>query len=579
MKNRTLNSLISLFIIFSFNVYPATTRTLDAPNKGDSKEKYGGQLVLSTIADPKSFNPIVSKEANVSAIMGLIFEGLTTTNAVTTDVEPHLAKSWQISEDGYTYTFFLREDVKWFDGKEFTSDDVVFTFNQLIYNPDIPTSARDIFTIAGNQLKVEKVDKFTVKFTLPVKFAPFLRSMGHEILPKHILEDVVKKGEFNSFWGLDADLKGIIGTGPFKLLRYEPAERIVFEKNPDYWKSSKEGDGLPYIDKIIYIIVQNQDVGLLKFQEGQLDYYSLRGQDFPILKPKEKEGNFTVYNTGPAFGTNYLVFNQNRDINPQTNKPYVDPIKLKWFSNKKFRKAIAHSIDKQSIINIVMNGLGFPQDSAMSPSSGFFYNPNVTKYDYDIEKAKAILKEAGIYDRNNDGEAEDEEGNNIEFNFFTNTGNTDRIEIAKIVRSDLERLGFKINFVPLAFNQIANKLDATFDWDMIMLGLTGGIEPHFGNNVWQSSGQLHMWYPRQKKPATEWEAEINRIFDQGVQELDNNRRKALYDRWQEIVADELPFIYTVLPASIFAVRNKFGNLNPTPYGGAFHNLEEIYIKK
>ncbi len=565
----------SIFLLFlTFTLFSAIAKDQESKNS-----KYSGRIVLSTTSDPKSFNPIVAKETSTGTITNPIFEGLTTTNGVTTEVEPNLAQSWEVSEDGKTWTFYLRKDVKWFDGKVFTSDDVVFTFNQLIFNKDISTSSRDIFTIEGKPFKVEKVDEFTVKFTLPTKFAPFLRSLGQEILPKHLLSDVVENGHFNSHWGLDTKPGDLIGTGPFILESYLPAERITFKRNPNYWKKDKEGNRLPYLDKMSYVIVQNQDVALLKFQEGEIDYFGLRGQDFPILKPEEKKGNFTIYNTGPAFGTNYLIFNQNTGINPITGKPYVVPAKLKWFTNKKFRKAVAHVIDKESIINIIMNGLGFPQDSSMSPSSGFFYNPNVAKYEYNIKKARAILKEIGIFDRDNDGKAEDADGNIIKFNLFTNANNTQRIKISNIIRKDLERLGFTINFVSLEFNQLVSKLDSTFAWEAIILGLTGGIEPHFGNNVWQSSGHLHMWYPQQETPATAWEAEIDKIYNQGVQELDNNKRKALYDRWQEIVADELPFIYTVLPASIFAVRNKFGNLNPTSYGGAFHNLEEIYIKK
>ncbi len=556
------------FLLFSGCTKPYETEKINVTEKSAKDAKYGGSLRLSATSGPKSFNPIVAKETSTTAITGHIFEGLTRTNGATLEVEANLAKSWDVSEDGKTWIFYLRRGVRWFDGEQFKSDDVVFTFNQLIYNSDIPTSARDIFTIEGKTFKVEKVDDFTVKFTLPVKFAPFLRSMSQEILPKHLLEDIVKKSKFSYHFGLDTKPQDIIGTGAFKLKSYRHGESIVLVRNPDYWRQDEEGNKLPYLDKIIYIIVQNQDVELLKFQEGELDYLGLRGEDFPILKPKEKEGNFTIYNAGPAFGTNFLVFNQNRGKNPKSGKPYVNPGKLKWFSSVEFRKAIAHAIDKQSIINIVMNGLGFPQASSMSPSSGFFYNPQVVKYEYDIDKAKAILSEIGISNNNP-----------IEFNFFTNADNTQRIKIANIVRKDLERLGFKVNFVPLAFNQLVAKLDATYDWDLIMIGLTGGIEPHFGKSVWHSKGHLHMWYPKQKEPATEWELEIDEIFNKGVQELDKDKRKVLYDRWQEIVSAKLPFIYTVLPSSIFAVRNKFENLNPTSYGGAFHNIEELYLKK
>ena len=575
MRRRWLSLFIFAVSVIVISCSPGISFADYIPEIGT----HGGELVLSAIADPKSFNPILAKETSTTAITGLLFEGLTRTNGITTEVEPNLAKSWEVDETGLIWTFHLREDVQWFDGQRFSADDVVFTFDELIYNPQVPNSAKDIFTIKGEIFKVEKLDEFTARFTLPVKFAPFLRGMSQEILPRHILQQSVRRGEFNSAWGLNTPPNEIIGTGPFRLVKYLSGQRIALERNPLYWRKDKDGNNLPYLEKLIYMVVQSQDTALLKFQEGELDYYSLRGTDYPLLKPKEKEGNFTVYETGPAFGTNFLVFNQNSAKDEKSGKPYLAAQKLKWFTNKKFRQAVAHCIDKQSIVNIVMNGLGSAQDSAMSPSSGFFYHPYVKKYEYDLDKARTLLEKGGFLDRDKDGIIEDAQGNDVEFSLFTNSGNTQRVQIANIIRKDLEQIGFKVHFMQLEFNNLVTKLNSTFDWDAIILGLTGGIEPHFGNNVWQSSGQLHMWYPKQKQPATSWEERIDDIFNQAVQELDREKRKKLYDQWQEIVAENVPFIYTVLPAGLFAVRNKFGNLHPTSYGGAFHNLEEIFIKK
>jgi len=568
--------IASFFLLFEFTA--KNKILLSHSEYTPSLGSYGGTLTLATTSDPKSFNPILAKETSTTQITGLIFEGLTRVNGITLEVEPNLAESWKIENDGLTYIFKLRNDVLWHDGEKFTADDVVFTFKELIFNPDIPSSARDIFTIEGKPIEVEKINEYEVKFSLPKRFAPFLMSMGQEILPKHILEKPLKEGKFNFVWGLDTPPQEIVGTGPFKLSKYLPGERVILERNPHYWRKDREGKRLPYLEKIVFLIVQNQDTALLKFKEGVIDYYGMRGEDYPILKPLEKKGNFTVYNTGPTFGENFLVFNQNRDINPQTGKNFVEQKKLNWFTNKRFREAVSYAIDRESIIKIVMNGLGIPQYGPMSPSAGFFYNPNVRKYPYDVERAKEILKEEGFIDRDGDGFLEDKEGNRVEFNLFTNSGNTERIKIAQIIRKDLERIGFKVNFMPLEFNLLVSKLDATFDWDAIVLGLTGGIEPHFGANVWYSWGQLHLWYPRQKTPATDWEKRIDEIFTEAVQELEREKRKELYDEWQMIVSENLPLIYTVLPLNIFAVRNKFGNLYPTSYGGAFHNLEEIYIK-
>ena len=541
--------------------------------------KHGGQLVLSTTSDPKSFNDVIAKETSTTLVTGHIFEGLTTTNAFTTKVEPHLAKRWEVSEDGLTWTFYLREDVLWNDGHPFTADDVLFTFNDLVYNPDIPSSARDIFTIEGQTFKVEKVNEHTVRFTLPVKFAPFLRGMGQSILPKHKLKTIVDSGKFNFIWGIDTPPAEIVGTGPYMLVRYDPGQRLVFERNPYYWKHSAEGGRLPYIEKIIYLIVGNQDVSLLKFVEGVTDSYGFRGMDYPLLKPLEEERDFTVYDLGPATGSNFIIFNQNQGANPQTGKPFVESYKLAWFTNVEFRRAVAHAIDKEKMTEIVKNKLGYPQYSPIGPGAGFFHNPNVSKYPYDLQKAKAILKKAGFEDKDQDGILEDPQGNRVEINLYTNSGNTERIDIGGIVRRDLEKIGMKVNFLQLEFNTLVSKLNSTFEWDAIILGLTGGIEPHFGKNVWNSKGQLHLWYPRQESPATPWEARIDEMFLSGVQELDEEKRRVYYDEFQEIVSEQLPVIYTVLDARITGVRNKFGNLQPTNYGGVFHNLEELYFKE
>lgn len=539
---------------------------------------YGGEVVLATTSDPKSFNDILAKETSTTEITSKIFEGLTTSDGVTGEVKPHLAERWDVDDDGLVWRFYLRQDVRWFDGEPFTADDVVFTFNDLIFNDDVPNSARDIYTIDGQRFDVVKIDDYTVEFRLPVRFAPFLKSLSQAILPEHALKTSVEEGKFNFTWGIDTDPHDIIGTGPFRLTRYQPGQRLVFERNKNYWKKDAQGNALPYLNKLIYLIVQSEDVSVLKFMDGELDAIGLRASDYPLVKPLEDKRNFTVLDIGAAYSSNFIFFNQNRDINPKTKKPYVDPVKLKWFTDLDFRRAVAYAIDKERIIRIVMNGFGYPQHAAMSPSAGFFYNPDVRKYSYDLDKAKEILSKAGYKDRDGDGFLEDEDGNRIEFTLYTNAGVTTREKITSIVEADLEKLGMKINFLTLEFNNLVAKLTSSFDWDAIVLGLTGGEEPHFGKNVWSSDGNLHMWYPRQEKPATDWEARIDAIFTEAVQELDPNKRKVLYDEHQRIVAEKLPMIYTVLSSRLYAVRNKFGNFNPTSYGGLFHNLEEIYIK-
>ncbi len=541
-----------------------------------AQPRHGGELVMAVSSDPKTFNDIMASETTSSAVTSVLFEGLTTTDPFTQKAIPNLAQSWETSADGLQWTFHLRTDVTFFDGAPLTADDVLFTFNDLIYNPQVPNSSKDVFSIEGQTFKVEKIDTYTVRFTLPAKFAPFLRGMSQPILPKHKLAAAVKAGAFAFTWGINTPPHEIVGTGPFYLDQYRPGERLVFKRNPHYWKKAGTGDQLPYLDRLVFLIIADPDAALLKFIDGELDYVAVQGRDYPLLAPLAGSKNFKIYDMGPGTSSNFWAFNQNPGTNPKTKKPFVDPVKLSWFGNADFRRALAHAIDKQKIVQILFNGLGYPQEGPMSPANGFFYNPNVTKYAYDLNEARRLLSKAGFADRNQDGVLRDPQGHPVEFNIYTNTGGAEREQMAWMIRADLQKLGIKVNVKTLEFNSLVAKLMSSYDWDTVILGLTGGVEPHFGANVWQSSGQLHLWNPRQKSPGTDWEKRLDDIYNQGVQELDENKRKVLYDEYQTIAADQLPVIYTVLQANLFAVRQRFGNLKPSPTAGALHNLEELY---
>ncbi|MDG5814228.1 ABC transporter substrate-binding protein [Chitinispirillales bacterium ANBcel5] len=539
----------------------------------------GGEIVLSTFSDPKSFNPITSTETSTSEFTALMFEGLVSLNAVTLQPEPALAERWEVSEDGRTYTFYMRPGIQWSDGTPISAYDVEFTFNELVFNNDInPNSARDIFIIEGERIEVEALDSVRVECRLPFVFAPFLRTMSQEILPKHKLAQTVEANEFSTALGIQTSASDIVVSGRFKLESYTSGQRVIFRRNPHYWKTDSEGNQLPYLDRVVYQIVSDQNVQLVRFKRGEIDYLTARGEDYPGLKRNEEDGNYTVYRLGPARGSNFLVFNQNLDTDSQGNT-YVDESKLQWFRNPNFRRAVSYALDRESMIRIVMNGLGYPQWSPMTPSEGFFFNPDVDKYPFNREKALQILESEGFSDQNGDGILQDKDGNPVEFTFVTNSGNTDRIRIAEIIRRDLQDLGMRVHFQQVEFNSLIQRTNnPPYNWDAILLGLTGGDEPHFGRNVWHSSGTLHMWYPRQSKPSTDWEARIDSIYNEAVQILDPDERKVLYDEWQRIAARKQPFIYTVLPERILCLQNRFGNINPSTNGGILHNLEYIYVK-
>ena len=535
----------------------------------------GGTITSATIGEPLTFNGVLANDSYSSGLLGYLYEGLTEVSWLTDEVEPALAESWEHSDDGLTWTFHLRSDVRWHDGEPFTARDVEFTFNRVIYNHDIPTSARAAFHFryldeAGNwqeaPMTVTAVGEDTVRFELPVPFAPFLRSMGTSIYPRHILEPHIEAETFDALWDVDSDPSEVVGTGPFTIESYTPGERVVLVRNPDYWLRDADGNALPYIERIVHLLVPTIEDDLAKFRAGEVDSYGMRGQDYALLEPEQGRGNFTVYRRGPAFGTVFLGFNLNTGSNPESGEPYVEPEMLAWFSEVEFRRAVAHSIDKARIIDEVQHGLGYPQWASISPAAGDFHNPDVRRYEYDIERANAILDGLGWMDADGDGVREDAGGTPVSFKLVTNVDNDVRARVAAIVDEGLDRIGIDARFEPIDFGDLVGQLTATYDWEAMIVGLTGGTEPHFGMAVWHSGESLHLWHPNQEQPATEWEAEIDALYIEGSQELNRERRIEHYRRAQEVAAEQVPLIYTTLSERLSAVRNVFGNTTPTLYG-------------
>ena len=538
--------------------------------------KHGGNLTFATVSEPLTFNLAISTDASSSRVLGYLFEGLTETSWLTDEVEPALAESWEHSEDGLTWTFHLRKDVQWHDGAPFTANDVDFTFNRIIYNPDIQASSSPSFhfrffdeetnTWEEKPMTVTALDDYTVQCVLPAPFATFLRSMGTSIYPKHILDSHVEDDTFADIWDITTDPVEIVGTGPFTIESYVPGERVILKRNPDYWLKDADGNALPYLDRIVQVIVPDFDVELEKFLAGESDTHGVLGEELADLEPMQEDGNFTIYKRGPAFGTTFLTFNMNPGSNPDTYEPYLASHKLEWFSNKEFRQAVAHSIDKDAIIDDVQHGAGYPQWSSISPAAGDFHNPNVRRYEYDINKANAILDGLGWVDTDGDGTREDAQGNEIEFSFVTNSGNSVRERVGEILRQGMEEIGLGVDYRLIEFGDLVSQLTQTYEWEAILIGFTGGTDPHSGISFWHTGENLHLWYPNQPSPATEWEAEIDELYIMASRELDRDERIKRYRRTQEIAAENVPVIYTTLSERLSAIRNVFGNVTPTLYG-------------
>lgn len=567
--------------------YPLTpkTVTIDGVDYMQSQApvgKFGGSIVFSTIGEgPKTFNPFNTKDATSATMAGLMFDGLVTTKADTGEVIPKLAKSFEMSSDGKVYTFHLRRGIKWSDGKPITADDVVFSWNKILLAGLGNTSTRDSVVIDGQLPKVEKVDDYTVKFTIIKPFAPFLRMLSAPIAPKHVFEPVVKKGEkyFDSFWSTTTPPSDFVINGAFKLKQYLAAQRVVFIRNPNYYEINLKGEKLPYLDKIIYLIVGDLNNETLKFEANELDSIGLRGSNVGRYKKREAKSDYVIYNLGPDTGTMFVAINLNTRKNDK-GKYYVDPKKQVWFNDLNFRHAIDYALDRKSMVNNIANGLASPLFTSESLNA-IYLNKSLAKgHPQDINKAKEYLKQSGFYWKNKN--LYDKKGNRVEFDLYTNAGNTEREAIGVMVKQDLADLGIKVNFKPVEFNSLVNKLVNSYDWDLVIMGLTGSpLEPHDGKNVWYSNGSLHLFNQRPSATATDrlpWEVELDNIFDAASLKTKFADRKKLYDEYQQIIYDEKPIIYLYSPVRVTAIRRKFGNIYPSPLSGVAYNLEEIFIK-
>lgn len=564
-----------------------TTITIDGVDyykSGAQNGKFGGEFFVSTIGEgPKTFNPFNAMDATSSTMGGIMYDGLLTSDPATGEVIPLLAKSFSISPDGREYTINLRRGIKWSDGQPITVEDVIYTYKEIIFAGLGNTSTRDMMVIDGKLPEVVKIDDYTVKFITSEPFAPFLRQLSTPIAPKHVFKPVSDKGAdaFNTFLSTDINPKDLVTSGAFRLKEYVPAQRVVYERNPNYYKVNDNNEKLPYLDKIVYFIVADLNNEILKFEAKEIDMITLRGSNVARYKAKEPNSDYTVYNLGPDTGTMFITINLNNRKN-KDGKYNVSPIKQEWFGNKNFRTAVDYALDRKSMVMNIANGLGVPLFTAESLNS-IYLNKSITGHERDLNKAREILLQGGFY-YDEKGKLRDKNTNYVEFDLFTNAGNTEREALGVMVKQDIEDLGIKVNFKPVEFNSLVNKLVNTYDYDMAIMGLTGSpLEPHSGKNVWYSSGPLHMFNQRPAGYNTDdrldMEKELDYIFDEAALKTTFDERKKLYDRYQEIIYDEKPMIYLYSPTRIIAARKYLKNLYPTSLSGIGYNLDEIFIDK
>ncbi len=568
MRKVLLMVVVMAFVVMTLAVppYAASDKYLGA----DATGKRGGKLVLGTLSGPRTMNDVVAQETSSTQIIGM-FMGTMVERDNHGLWYPALAENWEVEQtpDGkMIVTWYLRKGVKWSDGHPFTADDVVYTINNIYFNKDIPNDFQNLFP-ADNWPKAYKVDDYTVKVVFNYVYRLAWRYMGvMYIWPKHVIEKYLAEGkEFKEIWDVDAINRGeIVGLGAFIPVEYVPDQYVRLVRNPYYWKKDKDGNQLPYLDEVIYKIIPDMNAMKLAFENGEIDTYGPRGTEYKELKEKAEEKGWVVGTGGPNFGTQFVTFNWN----------CPDPVKRKWFRNVYFRKAVAYAIDKKKIIDTLYNGLAIEQWGPISEAAQEWYNGDVLKkYPYDLEMAKMMLMLGG-FSWNDEGKLVDSEGNVVKFILTTNAGNKVREGIGNILVENLKKLGMEVTFAPIDFNTLVQKLVVNGDWEAVIIGLTGGDEPQGGANVWKVKGSLHFWnyHPDVKKFVDpndyylpEWEKEIDTIFDENVKYLDKEKVYQMFSRYQELVSEYLPLIYTTQQLFLYAYSTKLHNVDPTNMGG------------
>ncbi len=527
--------------------------------------KPGGEAKYSTDRFPQTFNDLLAESGATKDVTAMIMgAGLTAENPINGRIVPGFAKSWEISEDGRVYTFHLRKGLRFSDGHPMTAEDVLFTYEELIYNPEVKTEVRAALRVDDRLPEIEKVDSHTVRFNLPEPSGPFLRRMSTGIYPTHKFE-TTEGEEFNKAWGLETasrEPEEIVGAGPFQLRKFIPGKKIVMKRNPYYYKVDPHGTQLPYLDSYQVFKVKNDDVEFLKFTNEETDFLRAQIQDMPYLLSHRDEEGWTVFtgrgDRGAPLNADFLTFNWDTGDKELSN----------LFRQSAFRRAVSLVIDRARMVEEVFNSFGQLQYGPISRLSAY-HNSEMeallpTKQDQ--EKAEATLDELGIEDGDGDGTREFESGEGVKFTITVNQENEVRTRSAEIIAQNLSQIGIEVETRQVNFKNFSSRLiEGKFEAAIVRV-LTDPLEPSTLSDIFKSDGSLHLWHPKADRAPVDWESEIDRLFEKGSSAQKFERRKRYYDRFQEIYARELPLIY--LPGESFLYGTS-GSLKNT---GGFSRL-------
>jgi peptide/nickel transport system substrate-binding protein len=535
--------------------------------------RHGGQLTIPQRSEPRTLNPVMTVDSPSREILRQTIGDLIHINRETHRTEAALARSWTVSPDGRRFIVTLRRGIRFSDGHPFGADDVIFSF-QVYQDEKVGSPQRETLRVGGQPIAVRKIDQHTVQFDLAEGRAGADRLFDSvAMLPKHLLEKIYAEGGLSNAWGLTQAPAQIAGLGPFRLKEYVAGQRVVLERNPYYWKTDRLGKRLPYLDQLIFLSVANEDAQVLRFRAGEADVIARIGaENFEALARDQSSRGYVMRDLGASLEYNFLFFN----LNDLAGTPHAGVAKKqRWFRDVTFRQAVSAAIDRDAIVRLVYRGRATPLAGHVTPGNRLWVNTKLSPPMRSTARALELLRKSG-FRTTADGLLVDAAGDVVEFSILVSGANATLREAATIIQDDLKEVGMRVHVAPFDFRAMVDRILNTHDYEAGILTFESA-DPIAELNVWLSSGPQHLWQPRQAKPSTPWEAEVDQLMRAQMSMLDPAARKRAYDRVQEIVAANVPLIFLVAPNVLVGARTGLGNFRPVILDHhLLWNVEELF---
>lgn len=554
----------------------ASSRGADpAPAAGDRR---GGRLVAALGEEPRTFNPAIATDGSSLTVVAAMNADLVHIDRQDQRAKPALAERWTVDDGGRRYTLFLRPGLRFSDGHPATADDVVFSF-QVYLDEKLGSPQRDLLIVNGQPIRVRKIDDRTVEFRLAAPYAAAERLFdSFAILPRHLLGEAFRAGTLDKAWGIDTAPDKMAGLGPFRLRERRAGERLVLERNPFYWKKDAGGAVLPYLDELVFL--QVPDSWVARFQAGELDIVDpLSVDSFNLLSRDAARRGYRMVDVGPGLGISFLFFNQN-DLASRAGSSLVAVRRRQaWFGQTAFRQAVSMAIDRDAMVRVLYRGHAAALNSYETPGSHWL-NAALPPPRHAPDEARRLLRADGFsWDR--DGALRDPRGARVEFTLLIVSGHAARGTVAPLIQEDLRRIGIEVHIAALELQAVLDRVLKSYDYDAAVLRLDGGdADPNPSMSLLLSDGEHHFWRLTQGGPVAPWEAEIDRLMKAQLVEPDPAARRRLYDRVQEIVVEQRPFIPLVAPDVLVGAKADLGNLKPAVLEDhLLWNADELYWRR